>query len=54
MGRFIKAVERIRLALKFNVGASIGLATLAEVDGDIEKWVSLADSRMYEEKQSKR
>ena len=54
MGRFIKAVERIRLALNFRVGASIGLAALAEVDGDIEKWISLADSRMYEEKQSKR
>jgi diguanylate cyclase (GGDEF)-like protein len=48
--RFTQALQRIREQLQFNVNASIGFASLAEVDGDIEQWIQLADQRMYQEK----
>lgn len=54
LDRFDKALHRVRLALQFPVGASVGLSFLSETQGDIDKWTSLADERMYENKRKKR
>lgn len=50
--RFNKALERVRLAMRFPVGASVGLALLSEVDGNIDAWTALADERMYKNKKA--
>lgn len=52
--RFNKAIQRVRLTMKFPVGASIGLAFLSEVKGNIDAWTELADERMYKDKKSKK
>lgn len=52
MDRFNKALERVRLAMQFPIGASVGLAILSEVEGDLEAWTALADERMYEHKKA--
>jgi hypothetical protein len=36
--------------LRFDFDASNGFASLAEVNGDAEKWFKLADQRMYKQK----
>jgi diguanylate cyclase (GGDEF)-like protein len=51
--RFEKALVRVSERLKFPISASIGFATLSEVDGNIEAWTELADKRMYTHKTSK-
>lgn len=52
--RFQKALDRVRLALRFPVGASVGLAFLSEAHGNIDAWTALADERMYKNKKAKK
>lgn len=54
LARFNQAVMRISQKLDFPIDASIGFASLNEVDGSIAAWTALADQRMYYDKQSKK
>lgn len=54
IGRFSKAIHRVRTAMQYPVNASIGFASLSEAENDIEKWIALADQRMYRNKKSKK
>lgn len=54
IGRFHKAIHRVRTAMQYPVNASIGFASLNEAENDIEKWIALADQRMYRNKKSKK
>ena len=48
--RFRHFIQRIRANLRFDIDSSIGFASLAEVNGDAEKWFKLAEQRMYRQK----
>ncbi|TDF38245.1 GGDEF domain-containing protein [Alteromonadaceae bacterium M269] len=52
--RFEKIIERVRLALDFHIDASIGCATVSEVEGNVNACIKLADERMYKMKHAKR
>lgn len=54
MSRFNQALQRIRANLQFNIDASIGFASLRDVNGDVSRWTKLADERMYEDKNKNR
>jgi diguanylate cyclase (GGDEF)-like protein len=51
--RLHQVVELVRLAGFPEMGASIGLASLKETDGELGAALRLADQRMYADKQSK-
>ncbi|MFC4701319.1 GGDEF domain-containing protein [Glaciecola siphonariae] len=48
--RFADIQTRVSANLGFEIGASLGFASLSEVDGDMKAWTKLADARMYEKK----
>jgi diguanylate cyclase (GGDEF)-like protein len=52
--RFNKAIDRVKLTMNFPIGASIGIAFLSEVSGNIAAWTGLADERMYQNKKARK
>ena len=52
-GRVETVATEMREAGVRSFGASVGIARLAEADGDVRAWVGLADDRMYEHKRQK-
>jgi diguanylate cyclase (GGDEF)-like protein len=46
--RFSLMERKVSKALGFDIGASIGFASLSETSGNIKGWIKLADKRMYE------
>ncbi|GEA13377.1 GGDEF domain-containing protein [Alteromonas sp. KUL49] len=51
--RISEITQRVSEQLSYNVGASVGFSSLSEVNGDVVRWASLADERMYEAKKLK-
>lgn len=51
--RINEITVRVSEELSYTVGASVGFSSLSEVNGDVVRWASLADERMYEAKKLK-